>query len=80
MLQFVTNEDVRILRDIEQFFATQIDEMPVNIGEVRFSCDENHCPPSLTSKMYRLYNRGKAVEWFLLEDGRDLPEKSYKKH
>lgn len=33
--QFVTNEDVRILRDIEQFFATQIDEMPVNIGEVR---------------------------------------------
>lgn len=27
-INFVTNEDIRILRDIEQFYATQIDEMP----------------------------------------------------
>ncbi|KAG0140260.1 hypothetical protein CROQUDRAFT_100339 [Cronartium quercuum f. sp. fusiforme G11] len=33
-INFVTNEDVRILRDIEQYYSTQIDEMPVNIGEV----------------------------------------------
>ncbi|KNZ59628.1 uncharacterized protein VP01_1692g3 [Puccinia sorghi] len=33
-INFVTNEDVRILRDIEQYYSAQIDEMPVNIGEV----------------------------------------------
>ncbi|MBW0509374.1 hypothetical protein O181_049089 [Austropuccinia psidii MF-1] len=33
-INFVTTEDVRILRDIEQYYSTQIDEMPVNIGEV----------------------------------------------
>ncbi len=27
-INFVKNEDIRILRDIEQFYATQIDEMP----------------------------------------------------
>ncbi|KAL8278010.1 hypothetical protein RQP46_009642 [Phenoliferia psychrophenolica] len=32
-VNFVTNEDVKILRDLEQYYATQIDEMPVNIGE-----------------------------------------------
>ncbi|KAG4301205.1 hypothetical protein PCK1_002515 [Pneumocystis canis] len=29
-INFVTAEDVRILRDIEQYYSTQIDEMPVN--------------------------------------------------
>ena len=29
-INFVTNEDVKILRDIEQYYATQIDEMPMN--------------------------------------------------
>ena len=24
------NDDIRILRDIEQYYATQIDEMPMN--------------------------------------------------
>lgn len=33
-LQFVTVDDVRILRDIEQFYSTQIDEMPVNAAEL----------------------------------------------
>ena len=33
-INFVTNEDVRILRDIEQYYSTQIDEMPMNIGEM----------------------------------------------
>jgi len=28
VIQFVTNDDVKILRDLEQFYATQIDEMP----------------------------------------------------
>jgi len=33
-INFVTNEDVRILRDIEQYYSTQIDEMPINVQDV----------------------------------------------
>uniref|UniRef100_A0A7S3IPK4 Helicase C-terminal domain-containing protein n=1 Tax=Strombidium inclinatum TaxID=197538 RepID=A0A7S3IPK4_9SPIT len=33
-INFVTKDDVRILRDIEQFYATQIDEMPMNIADL----------------------------------------------
>jgi ATP-dependent RNA helicase len=33
-INFVTTEDVRILRDIEQFYATTIDEMPLNVSEL----------------------------------------------
>jgi ATP-dependent RNA helicase len=29
-INFVRTEDVGILRDIEQFYSTQIDEMPMN--------------------------------------------------
>ena len=29
-INFVMNDDIRILRDIEQFYSTQIDEMPMN--------------------------------------------------
>ncbi|GAA5866728.1 hypothetical protein JCM5353_002374, partial [Sporobolomyces roseus] len=32
-INFVTTEDVKILRDLEQYYATQIDEMPVNIQD-----------------------------------------------
>ncbi|KAK0482710.1 hypothetical protein IW261DRAFT_1562400 [Armillaria novae-zelandiae] len=34
-INFVTTEDVRMLRDIEQFYNTQIDEMPLNVAMVR---------------------------------------------
>ena len=33
-INFVTNEDVRILRDIEQYYSTEIQEMPINISEL----------------------------------------------
>ncbi|KAK4683933.1 hypothetical protein P7C73_g6275, partial [Tremellales sp. Uapishka_1] len=33
-INFVTVDDVRILRDIEQYYSTQIDEMPMNIQEL----------------------------------------------
>ena len=29
-INFVKNDDIRILRDIEQYYGTQIDEMPMN--------------------------------------------------
>ncbi|BGP53745.1 hypothetical protein JCM8202_005518 [Rhodotorula sphaerocarpa] len=30
-INFTTNDDIRLLRDIEQYYSTQIDEMPVNL-------------------------------------------------
>lgn len=33
-INFVTTEDVQPLHDIEQYYSTQIDEMPVNINEM----------------------------------------------
>lgn len=33
-INFITNADVRYMRDIEQFYNTQIDEMPSNIAEL----------------------------------------------
>ena len=33
-INFVTNDDVRSLRDIEQFYSTIIDEMPMNVAEL----------------------------------------------
>jgi len=33
-INFVKNEDVAILRDIEQFYSTQIDEMPMNVADL----------------------------------------------
>ena len=33
-INFVTNEDVRILRDIEQYYSTEIQEMPINVNEL----------------------------------------------
>ena len=34
-INFVKNDDIRILRDIEQYYSTQIDEMPMN-SEYRY--------------------------------------------
>jgi ATP-dependent RNA helicase len=31
-INFVRNEDLKILRDIEQYYSTQIDEMPMNVS------------------------------------------------
>jgi len=33
-INFVKNDDVRILRDIEQFYSTQIDEMPMSVADL----------------------------------------------
>ncbi|PIA37811.1 hypothetical protein AQUCO_03000386v1 [Aquilegia coerulea] len=33
-INFVRNDDIRILRDIEQYYSTQIDEMPVNVQDL----------------------------------------------
>lgn len=33
-INFVTNDDVRTLRDIETFYNTQIDEMPMNVADL----------------------------------------------
>ena len=36
-INFVKNDDIRILRDIEQYYSTQIDEMPMN-GKKKTLC------------------------------------------
>ncbi|KAJ4776373.1 eukaryotic initiation factor 4A-III [Rhynchospora pubera] len=33
-INFVRKDDIRILRDIEQYYSTQIDEMPMNVAEL----------------------------------------------
>lgn len=33
-INFVKTDDIRILRDIEQYYATQIDEMPMNVADL----------------------------------------------
>jgi len=33
-INFVTNEEIRLLRDIELYYSTQIDEMPMNVAEL----------------------------------------------
>lgn len=33
-INFVKNDDIRILRDMEQFYGTQIDEMPMNVADL----------------------------------------------
>ena len=33
-INFVKAEDVRALRDIEQYYSTQIDEMPMNVADL----------------------------------------------
>ena len=33
-INFVRDDDMRALRDIEQFYSTQIEEMPNNVGDL----------------------------------------------
>ena len=33
-INFVTNNDIRIFRDIETYYSTQIDELPMNIADI----------------------------------------------
>ncbi|KAI8321525.1 ATP-dependent RNA helicase FAL1 [Martensiomyces pterosporus] len=33
-INFVTSDDVKLLRDIEQYYGTQIDEMPMNVTDL----------------------------------------------
>ena len=33
-INFAKTEDIATLRDIEQYYSTQIDEMPMNVGDL----------------------------------------------
>jgi len=33
-INFVKDDDIRVLRDIEQYYSTQIDEMPMNVADL----------------------------------------------
>lgn len=45
-INFVKSDDIRILRDIEQYYSTQIDEMPMN-GEYYLNRSPIACYTSL---------------------------------
>ena len=47
-INFVRNDDIRILRDIEQYYSTQIDEMcAFGRGKICVSCP----PPPLFARI-----------------------------
>ena len=33
-INFITRDDERMLKDIEQFYNTQVDEMPMNVADL----------------------------------------------
>jgi ATP-dependent RNA helicase len=33
-INFAKSDDIRVLRDIEQFYSTQIDEMPAEVDQL----------------------------------------------
>ncbi|KAJ3116875.1 Eukaryotic initiation factor 4A-III [Phlyctochytrium bullatum] len=47
-INFVKNDDIKILRDIEQYYSTQIDEMPMNVELLSKTIKEDSMyPPEL---------------------------------
>lgn len=59
-INFVKNDDLKILRDIEQYYSTQIDEMPMN-GK-RIQAASFQCLIYLRSDRFDLKNKEKAIE------------------
>ena len=43
-INFLTAEDVRTLREIEQFYTTQIEEMPMNVADLVYLDGDRWCP------------------------------------
>ena len=51
-INFVKSDDIRILRDIEQYYSTQIDEMPMNGELIYYSLvTVDSCTVSLVSDL-----------------------------
>ena len=46
-INFVRNDDIRILRDIEQYYSTQIDEMVRRLQSLPYPYPTQSCKPSL---------------------------------
>lgn len=42
-INFVKEDDIRILRDIEQYYSTQIDEMPMNGKLIEIFSSSRQC-------------------------------------
>ena len=54
-INFVRSEDIKVLRDIEQYYATQIDEMPMNgtdPGHMREARRRTPHPSPLTANVF----------------------------
>ena len=68
-INFVTSDDVRILRDIELYYSTQIDEMPMN-GESALHCHRVCC----SSTMLTCFSCGSA---FIIVFAFDITKSSF---
>ncbi len=62
-INFVKNDDIRILRDIEQYYSTQIDEMPMN-GEESFQNNyiEKNSLPFIKFVRYTVNIKRKGIQ------------------
>lgn len=56
-INFVKNDDIRILRDIEQYYSTQIDEMPMNVADLIWSVWTQN------SGLYHVTLSGQICQW-----------------
>ena len=54
-INFVKNDDVRILRDIEQYYSTQIDEMPMNGEILLINCCSDAALPFIRTTTVQIY-------------------------
>ncbi|KAK8164446.1 P-loop containing nucleoside triphosphate hydrolase protein [Phyllosticta citrichinensis] len=59
-INFVTAEDVRMMREIEQFYSTQIEEMPMNVAGKFFLRDTQ------SNSIANLSRRSHLNEWFTI--------------
>lgn len=55
-INFVKSDDIRILRDIEQYYSTQIDEMPMN-GQFLWSCISDRSNTLVSQSYYCSHER-----------------------
>lgn len=57
-INFVTADDVRMMREIEQFYSTQIEEMPMNVaGKLNTPCCSSLCCYHILTFQFRSHLR-----------------------
>ena len=66
-INFVKNDDIRILRDIEQYYSTQIDEMPMN-GKVYLSRDTVDWTRSVSNQPAQIQKKARRLKFWIKQE------------